>query len=325
MAAQPRAAQRVIEPTPVIEGAGVRLRRSIATATLDYLDPFLLLDNFESSDPDDYLAGFPWHPHRGIETVTYMLAGEVDHRDSIGNSGMIGAGDVQWMTAGGGIMHEEMPRPGADGRMGGFQLWVNLPAELKMTQPRYQDLGAAQIPEVRRADGAVIRVVAGEVDGVTGAVTEIYAEPEYLDVSLPAGVSFSQPVPRGHSAFAYAFAGEGVFGVGCDLGYRGDLDGELLVAPRMAVFGDGDEVRVEARDQAVRFLLVSGKPLGEPIARYGPFVMNTREELQLALRDLQERHLRVERRRRVGARAPHLVAVRAPARRAAPASPALSP
>ncbi|MCX6372722.1 MAG: pirin family protein [Actinobacteria bacterium] len=287
MAAQPRAVERVIEPTPVIEGAGVRLRRSIATATLDYLDPFLLLDNFESSDPDDYLAGFPWHPHRGIETVTYMLAGEVDHRDSIGNSGMIGAGDVQWMTAGGGIMHEEMPRPGADGRMGGFQLWVNLPAELKMTQPRYQDLGAAQIPEVRRADGAVIRVVAGEVDGLTGAVTEIHAEPEYLDVSLPPGVSFSQPVPRGHSAFAYAFAGEGVFGVGCDLGYRGDLDGELLVAPRMAVFGDGDEVRVEARDQAVRFLLVSGKPLGEPIARYGPFVMNTREELQLALRDLQ--------------------------------------
>jgi len=271
----------------VIEGAGVRLRRSIATATLDYLDPFLLLDNFESDDPDDYLAGFPWHPHRGIETVTYMLAGEVDHRDSIGNAGMIGAGDVQWMTAGGGIMHEEMPRPGADGRMGGFQLWVNLPAELKMTRPRYQDLGAAEIPEVRRADGTVIRVVAGEVDGVTGAVTEIYAEPEYLDVSLPAGVSFSQPVPPGHSAFAYAFEGEGQFGVGCELGYRGDLDGELLVAPRMAVFGDGDEVRVEAGDRPVRFLLVSGKPLGEPIARYGPFVMNTREELQLALRDLQ--------------------------------------
>jgi len=287
MAAQPRAVERVIEPTPVIEGAGVRLRRSIATATLDYLDPFLLLDNFQSDDPDDYLAGFPWHPHRGIETVTYMLAGEVDHRDSIGNAGMIGAGDVQWMTAGGGIMHEEMPRPGADGRMGGFQLWVNLPAELKMTRPRYQDLSAAQIPEVRRADGTVIRVVAGEVDGVAGAVTQIFAEPEYLDVSLPAGVSFSQPVPRGHSAFAYAFEGEGQFGVGCDLGYRGDLDGELLGAPRMAVFADGDEVRVQASDRAVRFLLVSGKPLGEPIARYGPFVMNTREELQLALRDLQ--------------------------------------
>ena len=177
MADQPRPVERVIEPTPVIEGAVVRLRRSIATATLYYLDPFLLLDNFQSDDPDDYLAGFPWHPHRGIETVTYMLAGEVDHRDSIGNAGMIGAGDVQWMTAGCGIMHEEMPRPGADGHMGGFQLWVNLPAELKMTKPRYQDLAASQVPEVRRDDCAVIRVVAGEVDGVKGAVSEIYADP----------------------------------------------------------------------------------------------------------------------------------------------------
>jgi hypothetical protein len=287
MTAEPRAVERVVVPTPVIEGAGVRLRRSIATAALNYLDPFLLLDDFRSADPADFLAGFPWHPHRGIETVTYMLAGEVDHRDSIGNAGAIGAGDVQWMTAGGGIMHEEMPRPGADGSMGGFQLWVNLPAELKMTRPRYQDLPAARIPELRRDNGTLIRVVAGEVDGVRGAVTEIYAEPEYLDVALPAGASITQPVPRGHAAFAYAFEGEGQFGVGCDLGYRGDLDGELLTAPRLAVFGDGDEVRVEARGHAVRFLLVSGRPLGEPIARYGPFVMNTREELQLALRDLQ--------------------------------------
>ena len=288
MAVLPRPVERVIEPTTVMEGAGVRLRRSIATATLDYLDPFLLLDDFSSDDPDDYLAGFPWHPHRGIETVTYMLAGEVDHRDSIGNAGAIGAGDVQWMTAGGGIMHEEMPRPGGDGRMGGFQLWVNLPAELKMSEPRYQDLSAAAIPEVRRDDGAVIRVVAGEVAGVSGAVTGIYAEPEYLDVELPAGVTFSQPVPRGHSAFAYAFEGEGRFGVGAGTDGPGGPEGELLTAPRMAVFGDGDEVRVDAQRGAVRFLLVSGRPLGEPIARYGPFVMNTREELQLALRDLQD-------------------------------------
>ncbi len=285
---RPRRVERVIDPQPVIEGAGVRLRRSIATATLDYLDPFLLLDHFQSDDPDDYLAGFPWHPHRGIETVTYMLAGEVDHRDSIGNAGSIGAGDVQWMTAGGGIMHEEMPRPGADGRMGGFQLWVNLPAELKLSRPRYQDLSAAQIPVVRRDDGTVIRVVAGEVDGVGGAVSEIYAEPEYLDVTLPAGAAFVQPVPAGHAAFAYAFEGEGRFGVGGDLGCRGDLDGELLAAPRMAVFADGDEVHVEADATPVRFLLVSGKPLGEPIARYGPFVMNTREELTIALQDLQK-------------------------------------
>jgi len=287
MAAEPRAIARVIEPTPVIEGAGVRLRRSIATATLDYLDPFLLLDHFQSDDPDDYLAGFPWHPHRGIETVTYMLAGEVDHRDSIGNSGSIGPVDIQWMTAGGGIMHEEMPRP-REGLMGGFQLWVNLPAKLKMTRPRYQDLAAASVPEVRRDDGSVIRVIAGEVDGVGGAVGEIYAEPEYLDVMLPARTSFTQPVPRGHSAFAYVFEGEGQFGVEADLGYRGDLDGELLAAARLVVFGDGDEVRVQAHDRHVRFLLVSGRPLGEPIARYGPFVMNTRAELQLALRDLQD-------------------------------------
>jgi redox-sensitive bicupin YhaK (pirin superfamily) len=279
--------ERVIEPQAVLEGAGVRLRRSIATATLDYLDPFLLLDHFESDDPDDYMAGFPWHPHRGIETVTYMLAGEVDHRDSIGNAGAIGAGDVQWMTAGGGIMHEEMPRPGDDKRIGGFQLWVNLPASLKMTQPRYQDVPAASIPEVRRDDGSVIRVVAGEVDGVAGAVSEIYAEPEYLDVSLPAGVAFRQPVPQGHAAFAYVFEGEGLVGVGAGPGSRGDQGGVLLSAPHMAVFGDGDEVRVEAGRSPVRFLLVSGRPLGEPIARYGPFVMNTREELQLALRDLQ--------------------------------------
>ncbi len=286
MADKARAVTRVIEPTPVIEGAGVRLRRSIATATLNYVDPFLLFDHFQSDDPADYLAGFPWHPHRGIETVTYMLAGEVDHRDSIGNAGVIGAGDVQWMTAGGGIMHEEMPRP-RDGRMGGFQLWVNLPAELKMTKPRYQDVSAAVVPEVRRDDGTVIRVIAGHVDGSDGAVTEIYADPEYLDVSLPAGVSFTQPVPRGHAGMAYVFEGEGQFGVGCDLGYRGDLDGQLLAARCLAVFDDGDEVRVQTHDRAVRFLLMSGRPLGEPIARYGPFVMNTREELMLALQDLQ--------------------------------------
>jgi redox-sensitive bicupin YhaK (pirin superfamily) len=287
MSEQARTVARVVTPEPVIEGAGVRLKRSIATPALDYVDPFLLFDHFGSDDPDDYLAGFPWHPHRGIETVTYMLAGEVDHRDSIGNAGRIGAGDVQWMTAGGGIMHEEMPQPGDDGLMGGFQLWVNLPASLKMSHPRYQDLGEAQIPEVRRDDGSVIRVVAGEVDGVRGAVTEIYAEPEYLDVSLPAGTAFAQPVPRGHSALAYAFEGEGRFGVAADLGYGGELDGVLLKAPQMAVFDDGDVVQVKTAGAPVRFLLISGKPLGEPIARYGPFVMNSREELMIALRDLQ--------------------------------------
>ena len=206
-----RQIQDVIEPQFVTEGAGVRLRRSIATRRLDYLDPFLLFDHFGSDDPADYLAGFPMHPHRGIETVTYMMAGLVDHKDSLGNSGTVGAGDVQWMTSGSGILHEEMPRP-KDGKMYGFQLWVNLPAKLKMTHPRYQDVPSAGIPEIVREDGIRIRVIAGEVDGLRGAVTEIYADPEYLDVSVPAGRLFGQPVPEGHTAFAYVFEGEGVFG-----------------------------------------------------------------------------------------------------------------
>jgi hypothetical protein len=287
MDAEPRHVYDSITPQPVMEGAGVRLKRSIGAFQLDYLDPFLLLDHFGSDDPADYLAGFPWHPHRGIETVTYMLAGEVDHRDSIGNAGRIGPGDVQWMTAGGGIMHEEMPRPGDDDRMGGFQLWVNLPAARKMDAPRYQDVAAATIPEVQRDDGTVVRVVAGSVDGVDGPVREIVAEPEYLDVSLPPHGSFVQPVPRGHSAFAYVFEGEGRFGVTVDVGYKAEGAGVLAEAPRLLLFADGDEVRVETDEQPARFLLVSGKPLGEPISRYGPFVMTTRAEIEQALRDLR--------------------------------------
>ena len=286
MEPQVRRVARVIEPQPVVEGAGVRLRRSIAGWALDYLDPFLLFDHFESDDPDDYLAGFPLHPHRGIETVTYMLAGEVDHKDTIGNAGTIGPGDVQWMTAGGGIMHEEMPRP-REGKMGGFQLWVNMPARLKMSRPRYQEIADAQVPVVQRPDGSRVRVVAGTCDGTSGPVTEIYADPEYLDVELPAGADFAQPVPHGHAAFAYVFRGEGEFGVAGDLGYRGDLDGSLVGAPGLVVFGDGDEVHAHAYESPVRFLLVSGAPLDEPIARYGPFVMNTRAEIQQALADLR--------------------------------------
>jgi len=282
MSLEIRPVAQVIEPQPTLEGAGVRLVRSIATARLDYLDPFLLFDHFGSDDPRDYLAGFPMHPHRGIETVTYMLAGEVDHRDTLGNAGAIGAGDVQWMTAGGGIMHEEMPRP-HEGRMGGFQLWVNMPAKLKMSAPRYQDVPAATIPVVERDDGARVRVVAGEIDGVRGPVREIHAEPEYLDVTLPAGVGFEQPVPRGHTAFAYVFEGEGRFGDEARAG-----DGEAVAHPRLVVFGDGDVVRVRADASPVRFLLVSGAPLGEPISRYGPFVMNTRAEIEQALRDLRD-------------------------------------
>ncbi len=280
MNAQPRKVVRVVAPQFVMEGAGVRLRRSIATRELDYVDPFLLLDHFGSDNPEDYIRGFPMHPHRGIETVTYMLSGYVDHKDSIGNAGRIGPGDVQWMTSGRGIMHEEMPQPGPVG-MAGFQLWVNLPARLKMTQPRYQEVPSASIPEVKREDGIRIRVIAGTVDGVAGAVTEIAADPTYLDVSVSPGVTFSQPVPRGHAAFVYVFEGEGTVGVG-----EGD-QGTGSVAPKLLILGDGDEVTVHASAKPVRFLLVSGKPLHEPIARYGPFVMNTRGEIQQALDDLR--------------------------------------
>lgn len=276
-----RRVERIVKPEQVVEGAGVRLRRSIATRTLNYLDPFLLFDHFGSDDPADYLAGFPMHPHRGIETVTYMLAGLVDHKDSLGNSGTIGAGDLQWMTAGSGILHEEMPRP-RDGKMYGFQLWVNLPASLKMTRPRYREVLSEDIPRVERKDGVRIGVIAGEVDGVQGAVREIHADPVYLDVRLPAGGSFTHPVPAGHNAFAYLFEGEAEFGASP----RKDGSGRFS-ATRLAVFGEGESVEARTGSAPARFLLLSGKPLNEPIARYGPFVMNTREEIEQALADLR--------------------------------------
>jgi redox-sensitive bicupin YhaK (pirin superfamily) len=268
----------VVTPTAASDGAGVRLRRSIATEALDHLDPFFLFDHFGSEDPGDYVAGFPMHPHRGIETVTYMLDGSVAHKDSLGNSGVIGAGDVQWMTAGSGILHEEMPKVGPR-RLDGFQIWVNLPAKLKMTTPRYRDVPAARIPELARPDGARIRVVAGEVDGVEGAVREIFAGPTYLDVSLPASGSFEQPVPRGHTALLYVFRGEVSVG-------GPEARGPAVPAPRLVVLGDGDVVRVHSAVPA-RFLLLSAQPLGEPYARYGPFVMSTREEIMEALADLR--------------------------------------
>ena len=219
------------------------------------------------------------HPHRGIETVTYVLAGEVTHRDSIGNEGTIGPGDLQWMTAGGGIMHEEMP--GAQqGRMDGFQLWVNLPAKLKMIPPRYQEIASNQIPEIEREDGTKIRIIAGTVDGIQGPITQIAADPTYLDVTIPPHGSFSHPVDRGHASFAYLFEGKGRFATG-----QGEY--EIVAHPQLIVFDDGDYVEIRATEAGARFLLVSGKPLGEPVARYGPFVMNTKEEIRQALRDLQ--------------------------------------
>lgn len=271
-----RKVEKLIEPELVTEGAGVKLKRSIGTRTLSYVDPFLLLDHFASEDPRDYQAGFPLHPHRGIETVTYLLRGEVRHKDTLGNSGKIEAGDLQWMTAGRGILHEEMPQAHPDG-IDGFQLWVNLPAKLKMTPPRYQDVRSGQIPEIKKDNGVKIRVITGTVDGVSGPVAGIAANPIYLDVSIPAGASFTQPIERGHAAFVYVFEGEGQFG-----------DGTVISKLRLAVLGDGDHLKVATAKTPVRFLLVSGKPLGEPIARYGPFVMNTEQEIRQTLRDLQE-------------------------------------
>ncbi len=271
-----REAQQVVVPSPTSDGAGVQLRRSIATSQLDHLDPFFLFNHFGSEDPDDYIAGFPMHPHRGIETITYMLDGRVEHRDSMGNSGIIGPGDVQWMTAGSGIMHEEMPKVGPR-RLDGFQVWVNLPAKLKMTEPRYQDVPAGKIPEVVRPDGARIRIIAGKVDGKVGAVKEIFADPTYLDVALPAGKVFEQPVTRGHTALLYVFEGEVVV-----------ADGKPIPATRLVILKDGDVVRASAGSVPARFLLLSAQPLNEPAVRWGPFVMNTHEEVQQALRELRE-------------------------------------
>jgi len=275
MSSTSRKISRIIEPQAVVEGAGVRLKRSIGTRTLDYLDPFLLLDHFQSKNRADYEAGFPLHPHRGIETVTYLLAGAVRHRDTLGNAGEIGPGDLQWMTAGRGILHEEMPQVRPEG-VAGFQLWVNLPAKQKMIAPRYQNISANEIAEIRRDGGATIRVIAGTVDGVTGPIGGIAAEPTYLDVSLASGGSLVQPIARGHSVFGYVFEGEAQFGE------------NLVAAPKLVVWGDGEIVEVRAEKSPARFLLVSGKPLNEPIARHGPFVMNTREEIEQTLRELRD-------------------------------------
>jgi redox-sensitive bicupin YhaK (pirin superfamily) len=275
----PRNITKVIAPEAVIEGAGVRVKRSIATDRLKYLDPFLLLDQFASNDPREYRAGFPLHPHRGIETVTYVLRGEVRHRDTLGNSGYIGPGDVQWMTAGRGIMHEEMPQVRPEG-ISGFQLWVNLPAKLKMSPPRYQEIRSREIPEITQRDGVKIRVIAGAVGEVRGPATGIAADPTYLDIFVPARTSFSHPIEHGQTAFAYIFEGAASF--------QTSDPGTMISQPRLVSFDDGGRIEVMTDQSDVRFLLVSGKPLGEPIARYGPFVMNTEEEIERTLQELRE-------------------------------------
>ena len=267
---------RVVVPQPVVEGAGVHLVRSIATRELDHLDPFLLLDHFESVNPGDYEAGFPFHPHRGIETVTFIRSGEVKHHDSLGHAGSIGAGDIQWMTSGSGILHEEMPQVRPEG-IAGLQLWLNLPAREKMSRPKYRDLGSDRLPTVETDEGAKIRVIAGEAAGgrIVGPVEGLAVSPKFIDVTLPAGASFREAVTPGHTAFAYVDHGEVTFGT------------RLVRGPALVIFGDGDAVSASAGPSGGRFLLAAAKPLGEPIARYGPFVMNTRAEIEQTLRDLQ--------------------------------------
>ena len=290
-----RAVKRVVESKPALEGAGVKLHRAFGFGNTSDFDPFLLLDDFRSEHPDDYLAGFPWHPHRGIETITYVLAGAVDHGDSLGNRGSMGAGDVQWMTAGRGILHQEMPRGDANGRMHGFQLWANLPASLKMTDPRYQDIAAKDIPDVTDDDGAKVRIICGEFWGKRGPVEGVAADPRYLDVSVPPGQRKRLPVDRASHAFAYVFAGSGTFrdasqplGVVNELTRRVDGANANETGNRsLVLFDRGDEVTVQAGDDGIRFLLVSGKPIGEPVAWYGPIVMNTQEQLAQAFSELR--------------------------------------
>jgi redox-sensitive bicupin YhaK (pirin superfamily) len=291
-----RPVKRIIESTPTMEGAGVKLRRAFGFGETAEFDPFLLLDDFRNDRPDDYRAGFPWHPHRGIETITYVLAGTVDHGDSLGNKGSLGAGDVQWMTAGSGILHQEMPQGDPRGRMHGFQLWANLPSRLKMTAPRYQDIKAIEIPDVVDDDGTRARVICGDFWGKRGPVEGVAADPRYLDISVPPGRRKTLAVETDRHAFAYVFEGSGTFSAASQpfgvLTEKETSAGETLVRERtgnrsLVVFDRGDEVTVQAGDEGIRFLLVSGKPIEEPVAWYGPIVMNTQAELQQAVTELR--------------------------------------
>jgi hypothetical protein len=291
-----RPVKRIARAKPTREGAGVHLRRAFGFGNTSEFDPFLLLDDFRNDIPADYLAGFPWHPHRGIETITYVLAGNVEHGDSMGNRGVIGAGEIQWMTAGRGIIHQEMPKGDPLGQMHGFQLWANLPSALKMTAPRYQEVKAAEIPEVTDDDGTRARIVCGTFWGKRGPVDGIAADPIYIDVTVPPGIRKTLPIETTRHAFAYVFAGAGKFcnasgplavpteGVGwADTSLPKEADNRTLV-----LFDSGDEVAVQAGDEGIRFLLVSGKPLQEPVAWYGPIVMNTQEQLRQAYEELEE-------------------------------------
>ncbi|MGH7766785.1 MAG: pirin family protein [Candidatus Binatia bacterium] len=280
-----RKIKKIWKSQPTREGAGVRLKRAFGFNETPELDPFLLLDAFHSENPEDYKRGFPWHPHRGIETITYILDGDVEHGDSLGNRGIISAGDVQWMTAGSGIIHQEMPKGNRKGEMWGFQLWSNLPARHKMMDPRYREVKQGEIPQVKTADGATVRVIAGEVEGARGPVREIATDPVFLDVSIPAGKSFIYPVQPAYTVFAYVVEGEGYFDT------TGAFDRETSVAHgegTLVLYGPGNSIAVTTDKKPARFLLVAGRPLDEPIAWYGPIVMNTQQELETAFREYQE-------------------------------------
>ncbi len=289
-----RPIKQITQAQPAIEGAGVHLRRAFGFGKTTEFDPFLLFDDFRNENPKDYLAGFPWHPHRGIETITYVLAGTVNHGDSLGNSGTLGAGDVQWMTAGSGILHQEMPKGDTGGRMHGFQLWANLPSSLKMTSPRYQDVSSREIPEITDDDGTIVRVVCGEFWGKKGPVDGIAADPRYFDVWVPPHKRKTLQVETSRHAFAYVFEGAGTFRDASPP--RAVLTENMQTAETqldetsnrsLVLFDSGDEVTVQAGDEGIRFLLISGKPLQEPVAWYGPIVMNTDEELKQAISELR--------------------------------------
>ena len=290
-----RKIRKVFTSRPTLEGAGVHLHRGFSNSEVPLFDPFLLFDDFRSDEPSHYLQGFPWHPHRGIETITYVLRGDVEHGDSMGNSGVIGSGDVQWMTAGSGIIHQEMPKGDADGLMWGFQLWANLPAADKMMDPRYRGIVASDIPVARLAGGVEARVICGQANGVRGPVQDVVAAPEYLDVTVPPETTFTHPVKRGHTAFAYVVEGEAYLDPARDA-YAHDVVGAnyfdfhrrcMCGAENLVLYGNGDAVTVTTQGGPVRFLLVSGKPLREPVAWYGPIVMNTQEELRVAFEEFE--------------------------------------
>lgn len=274
-----RKIRTIIKSRPTIEGAGVHLKRVFGNNEVPLFDPFLMLDDFRSSNPDHYRAGFPWHPHRGIETITYMLRGDVEHGDSMGNKGVILSGDMQWMTAGSGIIHQEMPRGDKEGRMEGFQLWANLPKSHKMMEPRYRDIKGGQVPEVVLANGVRIKIIAGTIGKQEGPVKGIIIDPEYLDVTVPPEAVFQHATTSGHTVFAYVIEGQGNFDERKD---------RMIGNGSVCLFEDGDYITLRTEREGTRFLLISGRPIGEPVAWYGPIVMNTQEELRTAFEEYQE-------------------------------------